>query len=72
MVDDPTAVARKRDRDMALYRMRQNQTRVGDFERELYADQNRTESSEPEQDHDSIYDNKIDHYDWMMKTNQKF
>lgn len=72
MVDDPRAVEKKRDRDLALYKMRPNQTRVGDLGRELYAREDRTESSDPEQDFDSIYDNKLDHYEWMMKTNQKF
>lgn len=72
MVDDPRAVERKRDRDMALYRMRPNQTRVGDLDRELYAREDFVESSDPEKDFDSIYDNKLDHYDWMMKTNQRF
>lgn len=72
MVDDPRAVEKKRDRDMALYRMRPNQTRVGDFDRELYANEDRSASIDPEKDYDSIYDNKLDHYEWMLKTKQKF
>lgn len=69
MVDEEDKAARKRDRQIWLANQRQNQSCFADVECEILDNSNRVVEW-PEKEHDSIYDNKIDHMEWLEKNQE--